>query len=129
MLLFACAEIPFQESIYYLKAKLNIFSFSILLAVKPTVTLPADDSPQLSQQESEGTLEPTGDLAELSQNVGLTAGRPATTSQKESNTRKTNKNKGVGKGCSWSSGPPPKRRHPAIWYSNQLVVKVILKKT
>ena len=85
--------------------------------MKPTVTLQLDKTPPMSEEEEENdsTPAPTGDLAELSQNVGLVIvpSQGSTSAQGNAPVKKTNKNKGVGKGCSGSSGPPLKRRRPA----------------
>ena len=84
--------------------------------MKSTVTLPADITPDMSEHEdTNGEINPpTGDLADLARNVGMQTGpNVASTPAGDSNggaCPKTKKNKGVGKGCSGLSGPPPPRR-------------------
>ena len=56
-------------------------------------------------EENEEPL-PTGDLAELSCNVGL---QQSTQGSSIATGAKPKKNKGIGKGCSGSSGPPAPR--------------------
>ena len=67
--------------------------------------LATDVTPELSdaEQADDEDVLPTGDLADLSANVGATA------HASKGPTKKKGKNKGIGKGCSGSSGPPPKR--------------------
>ena len=67
--------------------------------MRPTVPLPQNETPELSAESDQEEIVVTGDLAELSANVGVATGSKA----------KKGKNKGVGKGCSGSSGPPQKR--------------------
>ena len=95
--IYALHIVKSQISIRHFRHASNfLFSF----AVKPTVSLPGDATPEMSGAESDQEeTQATGDLAELSANVGVpTASKP-----------KKGKNKGVGKGCSGSSGPPTKR--------------------
>ena len=79
--------------------------FSFHVSVKPTVALAGDVTPDISDAElsDDQQVAPTGDLADLLVNVGVTA------QNSKGPNKKKGKNKGVGKGCSGSSGPPPKR--------------------
>ena len=80
--------------------------------MRPNVPLAGDDTPEMSEGSDDNEdVVPTGDLAELSQNVGVMPAQPVTAASTKS-TKKTGKNKGVGKGASGSSGHAPKRpRH------------------
>ena len=72
------------------------------------MSLPGDRTPEFSDVEDVGTQQPTGDLADLSRNVGLQPTGDEGTSNGVST--KPKKNKGVGKGSSGSSGPPQNRK-------------------
>ena len=80
--------------------------------MRPNVPLAGDDTPEMSEGSDDNEdVVPTGDLAELLQNVGVMPAQAATAASTKS-TKKTGKNKGVGKGASSSSGHAPKRpRH------------------
>ena len=85
--------------------------FSIFLPVKPTVSMPGDVTPDLSQDDDDTNEDqaPTGDLAVLAHNVGMQQLQQPVQQVMSSSSGarpKTKKNKGVGKGCSGSSGPP-----------------------
>ena len=75
----------------------------------------ADVTPDMSEQEDNNAEvnPPRGDLADLACNVGMQPVPLVATPAGDSNggaCAKTKKNKGVGKGCSGLSGPPPPRR-------------------
>ena len=89
-----------------------LFSFS----VKPTVLLAGDRTPELTDvdtDDDENTIEPTGDLAELTASVceGMPRDEDFPGGSSCSCTAPyKGKGKGVGKGSSGSSGPPQRKK-------------------
>ena len=81
--------------------------------------MPGDITPELVSEEDDNvTEEPVGDIAELTMRVSEHAATPGKLASQPTSARvrvfSSQKNKGVGKGCSGSSGPPPaKKKTPA----------------
>ena len=85
--------------------------------MKPTVTFPDDKTPDDGMSSEEEQAEPIGDIAELTARVSENAVVPSNQAQEPGSSARvrvfgTKKNKGVGKGCSGSSGPPAPKRKP-----------------
>ena len=76
-----------------------------------------DITPELLLSEDEEIAPPVGDIAELTARVSERASTPGKFADPPTSARTrvftSQKNKGVGKGCSGSSGPPAKRKVPA----------------
>ena len=72
-----------------------------------------DTTPEMVLSEDEENAAPVGDIAELTARVSECAATPGNFAEPPSSARTrvftSQKNKGVRKGCSGSSGPPPKR--------------------
>ena len=87
-----------------------------LFTVKPVIKIPGDETPPVYSEDEAADNEPVGDIAELTSRVSENAAVPREMSVQDppSSARVrvygSKKNKGVGKGCSRSSGPPPKKQ-------------------
>ena len=70
--------------------------------------LPGDVTPVMSEDDTSAVPTSTDDLAELAGNVGMQS-QPAEKTNPSTSGARPKKNKGVGKGCSGSSGPPKRK--------------------
>ena len=88
------------------------------LTVKPTISMAGDVTPEMQQSDldedtNDAQQSPVGDILELTSRLkdsvpsSTAAALPMESAGKQ---RYTGKGKGVGKGCSGSSGPPLKKR-------------------
>ena len=88
---------------------------NIHISVKPTIVLQGDRTPEMTDDENNEDLAPTGDLATLTANV--CEGMPTDEDFPDGSCSRSlpyrGKGKGVGKGNSGSSGPPKKRSKSA----------------
>ena len=80
------------------------------LTVKPTIKMDGDSTPELLLSDDEESMAPVGDIADLTARVSENAATPGKEANEPSSARvkvfTSQKNKGVGKGSSGSSGPP-----------------------
>ena len=77
-----------------------------------------DSTPELLLSDDEESMAPVGDIADLTARVSENAATPGKEANEPSSARvkvfTSQKNKGVGKGSSGSSGPPPAKMRKSI---------------